>query len=143
MSVLEIRPDALVVPALASQVRPGLVLSEAEARAVLDGAARCDVAAGGCFVAGPAGVQVWSGPFDGAHGARGVAVRLGCVDWTYHTPVAHYATIYRVVVTAEGLAASETTASVLANVLKLAHVPLSRASLTIAAPPARDPFRRC
>ena len=142
MSLLEIRPDAVVAPALASQVRPGLVLSEAEARAVLDGAARRDVAAGGCFMAGPAGVQVWSGPFEGAHGARGPAVRLGCVDWTYHSPVAHYATIYRVVVTAEGLAAGETTASVLANVLALAHIPMSRACLTIAAPPARDPFRR-
>lgn len=142
MSVLEIRSDAVVVPALASHVRPGLVLSEAEARAVMDGATRRDVAVGGCFMAGPAGVQVWSGPFDGAHGARGAAVRLGCVDWTYNTPVAHYATIYRVVVTAEGLAAGETTASVLANVLALAHVPVSRACLTIAAPPARDPFRR-
>jgi hypothetical protein len=142
MSVLEMRRDAVVVPALASHVRPGLILAEREARAVLDGAARRDVASGGCFAAGPAGVQVWSGPFDGACGGRGGAVRLGCVDWTYHTPVAHYATIYRVVVTAEGLAAGETMASLLAAVLALAHVLVSRASLTIAAPPARDLFRR-
>lgn len=142
MSVLEMRPDAVVAPALASHVRPGLVLSEEEARAVLDGAARRDVAAGGCFAAGPAGVQIWSGPFEGPAGTRGCSVRLGCVDWTYHTPAAHHATIYRVVVTAEGLAAGETTASVLAAVLALAHVSVLRASLTIATPPARDPFHR-
>lgn len=142
MTVLEVLPDAIVVPALASHVRPGLVLTEHEARAVLEAAARADVGDGGCFAAGPAGVQVWSGPFAGPRGTRGSAQRLGSVDWTYHTPVAHYATIYRVVVTAEGVALGETTASVLARVLALANVPLERAQLTIATPPARDPFHR-
>ena len=142
MSVLELVRDSVVVPALASHVRPGLVLTEHEARAVLEAAARQDVGNGGCFAAGPAGVQVWSGPFDGPRGTHGRAQRLGCVDWTYNTPVAYYATIYRVVVTAEGVDAGETTASLLARVLALATVPMERAHLTLATPPARDPFHR-
>jgi hypothetical protein len=142
MSVIEMMPDAVVVPALASHVRPGLVLAEFEVRAVLAGARRADVARGGCFAAGPAGVQVWSGPFDGPRGSRGGAQRLGCIDWAYNSPVAHYATIYRVIVTAEGVAAGETTAGLLGRVLALADVPVERVHLTIAAPPTRDPFRR-
>ncbi len=53
MSALEIVPDAVVVPALASHVRPGLVLAEHEARAILAGAQQRDVGNGGCLAVGP------------------------------------------------------------------------------------------
>jgi len=135
-------PRAVAVPALASHIRPGLVLAERETRLLLAMASQYDVCRGGCFSAGPAGVQVWDRPFDGRAGSRGSAVHLGSIDWAYNTPVAHYATIYRAMVTAAGVDAGETTASVLARVLSLADIELDRTRLTLAAPPARDPFHR-
>lgn len=137
-----LRPGAVARPAFCSQIRPGLVLTEHEARRLLDAAARNDVGCGGCFSAGPAGIQVWDRPFDGAAGGHGSAVHLGSVDWMYNTPAPHYVTVYRAMVTIEGDDAGETTAALLARVLTMADVELSRARLGIAAPPARDPFHR-
>lgn len=139
---LSLVPNAIAVPALSSHVRPALVLAERETRALLDMAARHDVAAGGRFSAGPAGIQVWSGPFDGPNGSHGSAVHLGSVDWSYDTPVRHYATVYRAMVTAAGVAAGETTTTVLRAVLDLAGIPLEGAHVSMPAPPPRDPFRR-
>lgn len=139
---LSLLPRAVAVPALASHIRPGLVLAERESRLLLAAAAQHDVCRGGCFSAGPAGVQVWDRPFDGPAGSRGNAVHLGSIDWTYNTPVAHYATIYRAMVTAAGVDLGETTASILARVLSLVDLEVDRARLTLAVPPARDPFHR-
>jgi hypothetical protein len=138
---LALRPGAVAVPALASQVRPALVLPERETRELIAAARASDVGQGGSFAAGPAGVQVWSGSFDGPSGSRGGAMHLGSVDWSYNTPVKHYATIYRAMVTADGVALGETTASVLARVLALTGLSMDGTRLSLAAPPARDPFR--
>jgi hypothetical protein len=133
------RPGAAI--ALESQVRPALVLPEREGRALLAAAQREDVSAGGCFSAGPAGIQVWSGPWEGAGGSRGDAKHLGSVDWSYDTPVRHYITIYRVLVTALGVEAGETTHSVLERVLGLAGLGAGGEVLSLPVPPQRDPFR--
>lgn len=117
-------PHAVAVPALASHVRPALVLPERETRDLLDAAGRHDVARGGCFSAGPAGVQVWSHAFDGPGGSPGGALHLGSVDWSYDTPVRHYVTIYRAMVTEAGVERGETTTSVLGYVLGLTGIPL-------------------
>ncbi len=124
-----------------SQVRPSLVLPEREARSLLAAAARDDVARGGRFSAGPAGVQMWSGAWDGAGGSHGTAEHLGSVDWSYDTPTRHYITIYRVLVTAAGVAAGETTASVLSRVMALAGLTPAGQSVSLPVPPPRDPFR--
>jgi hypothetical protein len=139
---LRLAAHAVAVPALSSHVRPALVLAERETREVLDLASRYDVSDGGRFSAGPAGVQVWSGPFDGPNGSHGSAVHLGSVDWSYDTPVRHYATIYRAMVTAAGVAAGETTTSILEAVLSLGGVAMDGTRVTMPAPPPRDPFRR-
>ena len=123
------------------QVRPSIVLPDREARALLAAAAREDVSATGCYSAGPAGVQVWSGPWNGLLGSRGSAVHLGSVDWSYDTPSRHYITIYRVLVTAKGETAGETPEGVLARVLALAGVNAEGTALDLPVPPARDPFR--
>lgn len=142
VSGISLRPDAVAVPALASHVRPALILPERETRDLIAAARAHDVGSGGYFAAGPAGVQVWSGPFNGPGGTRGDSVHLGSVDWSYNTPVKHYATIYRAMVTAEGVAAQETTASILARVLALTGLSLDGTRLSLAVPPARDPFHR-
>lgn len=133
------RPGSVI--ALESQIRPALVLPEREGRALLLAAQREDVSRGGCFSAGPAGVQFWSGPWEGLGGSRGEAKHLGSVDWSYDTPVKHYITVYRVLVTSEGLTAGETAHTVLSRVLGLAGLNASGEVLDMPAPPPRDPFR--
>ena len=128
-------------PRMSSEVRPALVLPEREARVLLSAAGREDVRSGGCWSAGGAGVQLWSGPWDGSAGSHGSALPLGSVDWSYDTPVRHYITIYRVVLTGHGLAAGESTDSVLARLLALVDLTPPTAIAPLQAAPARDPFR--
>lgn len=139
---VRLKDGVVAVPALASHVRPALVLAERETREVLAAAERHDVGVGGRFSAGPAGVQVWTGPFDGPNGTHGSGVHVGSVDWSYDTPAKHYSTIYRVMVTQEGVDAGDTTLSVLTAVLQLAGLSADGTRITMPAPPARDPFQR-
>ena len=127
--------------ALQSQVRPALVLPEREGRALLAAAQREDVSRGGRFSAGPAGIQLWSGPWEGAGGSRGDAQHLGSVDWSYDTPIRHYITVYRVLVTSSGVTAKHTTSSILEQVLALAGIDARGDVLALPVPPPRDPFR--
>ena len=139
---VKLKDNAIAVPALASQVRPALVVPERETRELLAAANRSDVGLGGPFSAGPAGVQVWDGPFNGPSGSHGTAKHLGSVDWSYDTPAKHYVTIYRVMITQAGIEAGETTYSVLTKVLGLAGLDADGSRITLPVPPARDPFRR-
>lgn len=126
--------------AMASQVRPALVLPEKQARELLAAAQCGEVSRGGAFSAGPAGIQVWSGPWDGVLGTHGSSQHWGSVDWCYDTPTRHYITIYRVMVTAKGAAAGQTTEGMLARVLALGGVALGVQG-ALPVPPPRDPFR--
>ena len=127
--------------AVESHVRPALVLPEREGRALLLAVQREDVSRGGCYSAGPAGVQVWSGPWEGPGGSRGDALHLGSVDWSYDTPVRHYITVYRVLVTTPGVQAGESTHTLLSRVLGLAGLGATGEMLKMPVPPPRDPFR--
>lgn len=132
---------------IASQVRPAMVLAERQARELLTAAERGDVGRGGCFSAGPAGIQVWSGPWDGELGRHGSSEHYGSVDWCYDTPNRHYITIYRVLVTARGAAAGQTAEGLLTRVLSLAQIDASAQQIlaegkgALPDAPARDPFR--
>ena len=134
--------EAASKAALASRVRPSLVLDERVARELLQEAARFDVSAGGRFSAGPAGVQVWTGPWNGEGGSKGTAIHLGSVDWTYDTPSKNYVTIYRSMVTQAGIDAGETTESILTTVLSLVGQTVDGPRIEQPMPPAHDPFRR-
>ena len=135
-------PEVAAKAALQSRVRPSLVLDERVARELLGEAARKDVSVGGRFAAGPAGIQVWSGPWDGLGGSHGSALHLGSVDWTYDTPSKGYVTIYRSMVTQTGLDRGETTESILLSVLRLVGQTIEGPRIEQPTPPARDPFRR-
>ena len=139
---IKLKDNAIAVPALASQVRPALVIAERETRELLAAANRSDVGIGGPYAAGPAGVQVWDGPFNGTSGTHGTAKHLGSVDWSYDTPAKHYVTIYRVMVTQSGIDAGETTYSILTRVLGLSGLDADGTRISLPMPPARDPFRR-
>lgn len=140
--VLRLKDGAVAVPALASHVRPALVLAERETRELLAAANRDDVSHGGPFAAGPAGIQVWDGPFNGDNGTHGTANHLGSVDWSYDTPTKHYVTIYRAMVTQAGVDAGLSPLTILAKVLALSGLDADGSRVTLPAPPARDPFRR-
>ena len=130
--------------AVAEEVRPTLVLREQQSRALLTAAAREDVGRGGCLSAGPAGIQVWSRPFDGPDGTPGTSELLGSVDWTYDTPIRHHVTIYRVVVTVAGSALGVAPSALLKRVLRSGGIEGELAGSEVAAPsapPQRDPFR--
>jgi hypothetical protein len=96
-------PQPTGAPAVkVTRVRPALVFPQEEAGRLLKAAKARDVIAGGVFSAGPAGVQVWSEPWNGEDGTMGTSVHLGSVDWTYNTPTQFYITVYRCMVTQEG-----------------------------------------
>ena len=139
---LRLKEGVIAVPALASHVRPALVLAERETRELLASATRNDVGLEGRFSAGPAGIQVWDGPFNGENGTHGTAVHLGSVDWSYDTPAKHYVTIYRVMVTQAGVDAGISTLTVMSRVLELGGLAADGNRITLPAPPPRDPFRR-
>ena len=133
------RPSAT---STASQIRPAIVLPDREARTLLAAAEREDVSRGGRFSAGPAGVQVWSGPWDGAGGSHGTSEHLGSVDWSYDTPSRHYITVYRVLVTVKGVAGGYSPADILKHVLDLAGLAAaSEVALAMEPPPAPGPIR--
>ena len=98
---------------------PDVVLPADEARALLAAARRQDVSMGGCFSPGPAGVQVWDGPWNGAGGRVGTAEHLGSVDWSWDAPAEGFVTIYRVLLTAAGARGGLTTHALLDTVLSL------------------------
>lgn len=125
----------------AQQVAPSLVLSDRDVREIASVAVRQDVSKGGCFSAGPAGVQVWSTPWDGPLGSRGESEHLGSIDWSYDTPVKQYATIYRVLVTVRGVAAGENADSILGRALALAGMTAPGSQIAPVVAPPRDPFR--
>ena len=121
-------------------VCPGLVLPERDVRAIAAAAAREDVTLGGCFSARPAGLQLWSGPWDGPLGGLGGAQHLGSMDWSYDTPVRQYVTFYRLLVTPQGLRAGETPDSILSRALGLAGLARPDGARSVVSPP-RDAAR--
>ncbi|MDH4352458.1 MAG: hypothetical protein OEW41_00590 [Actinomycetota bacterium] len=139
---VRLKANAIAVPALASNVRPALVLAERESRQLIEAAKHHDVSLGGIFCSGPTGIQVWNQPWDDPQQGPGASIHLGSVDWTYDTPVKHYVTIYRAMVTENGVAMGESTLSVLTKVLGLTGIPIDGARISMPAPPPRDPFRR-
>jgi hypothetical protein len=114
-----------------------LVFPEEQARRLLRAAEEQDVAAGGVYSAGPAGVQVWSEPWNGEGGTSGSSVQLGSVEWTANAPARAYITIHRCLVTRAGQARGIGPADLLRRVLALAGLP---ADATPAGLAGADPL---
>jgi hypothetical protein len=102
-----------------TEQHPDVVLGADEARSLLAAAKAQDVSVGGCFSPGPAGIQVWDGPWNGVLGRVGTAKHLGSVDWSWDSPALGFVTIYRVLLTASGTRAGLTTHTLLDTVLTL------------------------
>ena len=102
-----------------SEQHPDVVLPSNEAQALLTAARAQDVSSGGCYSPGPAGIQVWDGPWNGPGGRVGTAQHLGSVDWSWDAPAEGFVTFYRVLLTAHGAKAGLTTHALLDLVLGL------------------------
>jgi hypothetical protein len=96
-----------------------LVFPEELAARLLRAAEAEDVTAGGVFSAGPAGVQVWSEPWNGEGGTRGTSLQLGSVEWTTNSPTRRYVAVHRCLVTQEGRNRGLEPSDVLERVLGL------------------------
>ncbi|MDP9239827.1 MAG: hypothetical protein M3O55_04200 [Actinomycetota bacterium] len=140
-SRLHLVAGAVAVPALSSYLSPGLVLPEQETRDVLAAAGPRATGPDGTLSASASGVQVWSAASALPDGTPSSLVHLGSVDWNFDTPGPGYATIFRVIVTPDGVAAGATTASILHRVLSAARVSIDASRLGHPRPPIRDPFR--
>jgi len=110
-----------------TEQHPDVVLGADEARGLLAAAKAQDVSLGGCFSPGPAGIQVWDGPWNGVLGRVGTAKHLGSVDWSWDAPAVGFVTIYRVLLTAAGTRAGLTTHTLLDTVLTLTGLRHARA----------------
>jgi hypothetical protein len=138
---LQLVSGAVAVPALISHLSPGLVLPEKETRDVVAAARSAIMAAGGALTANVSGVQVWSSAAAETEGGTGSPTHLGSVDWTFDTPGPGFATVFRVIVTAAGVQAGHSTATILHPVLAAAGVSIDAERLGSARAPTRDPFR--
>ena len=128
---------------VAREVRDDVIVPADRARAILAAAARRDVAAGGTYSPGPAGVQLWSGPWNSPTGGPGTAEHLGSVDWSWDTPTTGLVAVYRVLRTDAGVGAGLSTDSILDRVLGLAGGDaVHRTAAAASVPLPRDPFRR-
>jgi hypothetical protein len=135
-------PDRTAAPVSHTvRIRPALIFTEEQATKLLRAAERSDVAQGGVFSAAPAGVQVWSEPWNGEAGALGTSVHLGSVDWTYNSPARYYITIYRVMVTEQARERGLEAADVLKQVLDLVGLPIDGVRANLQPPPEADPWR--
>jgi hypothetical protein len=108
---------------------------------MMEAARAQDITNGGRFSAIPACISVWDRPWVDAEDP-GTSTHLGSVDWSYDTPVRHYVTIYRAMVTAAGIDAGESTLSILQTVMALTGIDVEDNRITHPSAPTRDPFRR-
>ena len=123
-----------------NRVRPALVFPQEEAGRLLEAAKAQDVRAGGVFSAGPAGVQVWSEPWDGEGGTMGTSVHLAASTGP-NTPIQFYITIYRCMATQEGHIRGLEAADILKQVLDLVGLPIEGVRANLHDAPVVDPFR--
>lgn len=118
-----------------SERHPDVVLPASDAQALLVAAREQDVSSGGCYSPGPAGIQVWDGPWNGLGGRVGSAQHLGSVDWSWDVPEPGFVTCYRVLLTTAGAKKGLTTHALLDRVLALTAVPPGPRALPTPRPP--------
>jgi hypothetical protein len=122
-------------------IRPAAVLPEQAAIRILDALRMGDVSRGGMWNATSALWQRYSKPWDALTGLRGDAELVGTICVAYDTPTRFTITVYRVTVTAAGVAAGWSVTRLCDDAfgyggLTLANCP--RAELR--APSRGDPF---
>ena len=139
---IKLKAYAVAVPALSSHIRPALVLAERESRTHAGRRARP-----GREPRRPVQSPSPRASRSGTVRGRTRTIPAPRSTWVrstgrYDTPVRHYVTIYRAMVTQAGLEAGESTLTVLQSVMALTGIDVDDNRITIPSAPARDPFRR-
>jgi hypothetical protein len=116
-------------------IRPAAIVPEHAARRVLVELARRDLSNGGDWQSEP---QLWS-RFDGPLTGDGSSPPelMGTIHVTYGTPTKYEITLYRVSVTAAGLAAGWTVASLTDEALRFGGLTLAECPRATVNPPPR------
>ena len=132
----EVRPE----DAIASQevIRPAAVLSDTHARLILAGLAADDVLAGGLWWTRVGVWRRYASPWASGSPGPGDVVPIGTISCVYDSPARYSVTVFRVSMTAHGLAEGWTTSSLCDEAFRHAGLTLAdcpRASLNTAPRP--------
>jgi hypothetical protein len=122
-------------------LRPAAVLPRIMAEKVVAALSALDVADGGVWNVNPGVWQRYDKPWDGIGGAPGGSTLLGSIGSAYGSPTRYEITLYRVTLTAFGVAHGWTVESLCDDAL--AHAGLTLANCpraNLSAPPEHDPF---
>jgi len=122
-------------------IRPAAVLSETNARKVLEGLEKDDVRAGGRWHAEPGCWRLFERPWTGRDERSATAAGLiGSIQVAYGMPTRYEITIFRATVTAEGTRAGYSVESLCDAALSYADLTLATCPRIDMQPPPR-PFR--
>ncbi|HWA66706.1 MAG TPA: hypothetical protein VG899_10110 [Mycobacteriales bacterium] len=122
-------------------LRPAAVLPRTEAEKVVEALSALDVSNGGIWNVNPGLWQRYDQPWNGPSGSAGTAQLVGTIGSAYGSPTKYEITLYRVTITAHGVADGWTVERLCDDALE--HAGLSLASCPRAAlahPPEHDPF---
>lgn len=122
-------------------IRPAAVLSEANARKVLDGLTADDVRSGGRWHAEPGCWRLFERPWKNrSERSADDAGLIGSIQVAYGMPTRYEITIFRATVTLEGTRGGYTVESLCDEALKYADLTLASCPRIDMQPPPR-PFR--
>ena len=122
-------------------IRPAAVLPEQAAIRILDALRQGDVSRGGMWNATSALWQRYSKPWDALTGLRGDAELIGTICVAYDTPTRFTITVYRVTVTAAGVAAGWSVTRLCDDAFGYGGLTLDNCPRAELRAPARsDPF---
>jgi hypothetical protein len=122
-------------------IRPAAVLSEANARKVLDGLTADDVRSGGRWHAEPGCWRLFERPWKNRNERSAQdAGLIGSIQVAYGMPTRYEITIFRATVTLEGTRSGYTVESLCDEALKYADLTLASCPRIDLQPPPR-PFR--
>ena len=122
-------------------LRPAAVLPRSAAEKVVAALTALDVATGGIWNVSPGVWQRYDKPWDGIAGSAGTARLVGTIGSAYGSPTRYEITLYRVTLTAYGVAEGWSVEKLCDDALE--HAGLTLASCpraTLSAPPGHDPF---
>jgi hypothetical protein len=122
-------------------LRPAAVLPRAEAEKVVAALSALDVSDGGVWIVNPGLWQRYDKPWDGPGGMMGSSQQVGTIGSAYGSPTRYEITLYRVTLTAHGVASGWTVEKLCDDALAHADLTLARCPRAdLAQPPDHDPF---
>ncbi len=120
-------------------IRPAAILSETNAKLILQGLSGNDVQRGGLWWTRVGSWRRYATPWAPGSREPGAALHLGTISCVYDSPTRYCVTVFRVSMTAAGLAQGWTTTSLCDEAFAHAGITLAECPRATLAPPPR-PF---